>query len=102
MKYYVIGDEDAVLGFGMVGVRGEIAGNAKEAEDAFKKALNDKDIGIIIITERIAELIRPLVDRFLFTEKFPLIVEIPDRKGFIAGKAGIREMVNEAIGIKLS
>jgi V/A-type H+-transporting ATPase subunit F len=102
MKYYIIGDEDSVLGFGMVGVRGEIVTNQQAAEAAFKSALEDSDIGIIIITERAAELIRPIVDRYLFTEMFPLIVEIPDRKGPLAGKPGIREMVNMAIGIKLS
>jgi V/A-type H+-transporting ATPase subunit F len=101
MKYYIIGDEDSVLGFGMVGVRGEIVTKQKEAEAAFTSALEDHDIGIVIITERIADLIRPLVDRYLFTEMFPLIVEIPDRKGPLAGKPGIREMVNIAIGIKL-
>ena len=101
MKYFIIGDEDAVLGFGMVGVQGQTAGNPDEAEGAFKTALKDKEVGIIIITERIAELIRPLVDRYIFTQTFPLIVEIPDRRGRITGKPGIREMVNEAIGIKL-
>lgn len=101
MKYYIIGDEDAVLGFGMVGVKGEVARNAAEAEHAFTSAIEDKNIGIIIITECIAELIRPLVDKYVFSETFPLIVEIPDRKGRLSGKAGIRELVNEAIGIKL-
>ncbi|MBN1696378.1 MAG: V-type ATP synthase subunit F [Spirochaetales bacterium] len=101
MKYFVIGDEDTVLGFGMVGVRGAVVTNGREAEDAFNEALKETDVGIVIITERIAELIRPLVDRYLFTEKFPLIVEIQDRKGPVAGKPGIREMVNMAIGIKL-
>jgi hypothetical protein len=28
-------------------------------------------------------------------------VEVPDRLGPVAGRAGIREMVNQAIGIKL-
>ena len=101
MKYFIIGDEDAVLGFDMVGVQGGIAGSASDAEEIFKKVLEDRNIGIILITERIAELIRPLVDRFIFTEEFPLIVEIPDRRGKIEGKASIREMVNAAIGIKL-
>jgi len=41
------------------------------------------------------------VDRYMFTQSFPLIVEVPDRLGPVAGKAGIREMVNQAIGIKL-
>lgn len=101
MKYYIIGDEDAVLGFGMVGVKGKAVRDAAEAERAFQAALEESEIGIILITERIAELIRPLVDRFIFRESFPLIVEIPDRQGPLAGKMGIREMVNEAIGIKL-
>jgi len=101
MQYYIIGDEDAVLGFDMVGVQGKAVGSASEAEEVFKKVLEDRNTGIILITERIAELIRPLVDRFIFSEAFPLIVEIPDRRGRIEGKASIREMVNQAIGIKL-
>jgi V/A-type H+-transporting ATPase subunit F len=101
MKYYVIGDEDAVLGFGMVGVQGRAVQDQKEAETAFRSALEDSQIGIIIITERIASLIRTAVDRYLFRERFPLIVEIPDRLGPVEGRVGIREMVNAAIGIKL-
>jgi vacuolar-type H+-ATPase subunit F/Vma7 len=46
-------------------------------------------------------MIRPVVNKYLFTVSFPLIVEIPDRTGIKPGRAGIREMVNTAIGIKL-
>ena len=101
MRYFVIGDEDAVLGFGLVGVHGQSAATPEQAQRAFTLALEDKEVGIVIITERVAELIRPQVDRYLFTQSFPLIVEIPDRLGPVAGRAGVREMVNQAIGIKL-
>ena len=101
MKYYIIGDEDAVLGFGLVGVEGRAAVSPQEAREALSAALEDKQVGIILITERVAELIRGQVDRYMYTRSFPLIVEIPDRKGPLAGKLGIREMVNQAIGIKL-
>jgi V/A-type H+/Na+-transporting ATPase subunit F len=101
MKYYVIGDEDAVLGFGMVGVQGRCVHNTDETAQAFKNALSDHEVGIILITERIAELIRPEVDRYVFTENFPLIVEIPDWEGKLSSRPPIREMVNSAIGIKL-
>ncbi|MBN2508902.1 MAG: V-type ATP synthase subunit F [Spirochaetales bacterium] len=101
MKYYVIGDEDAVLGFGMVGVRGAAASTEKEAQEAFTQALDDGDIGIIIITEETADLIRPTVDRYVFTRQFPLIVEIPGRSGRREGGKTLRDMVNAAIGIKL-
>jgi len=101
MKYFIIGDEDTVLGFGMVGVQGRVVRNQDEARTAFNLALEDGEIGIIIITERAAGLIRELVERFIFTETFPLIVEIPDRTGPYPGRKSIREMVNAAIGIKL-
>ena len=101
MRYFIIGDEDAVLGFGLVGVEGKAVRNAEQAHEAFTTVLEQSDIGIIIITERVADLIRPQVDRFIFTRNFPLIVEIPDRLGPLEGKPGIREMVNQAIGIKL-
>jgi V/A-type H+-transporting ATPase subunit F len=101
MRYYIIGDEDAVLGFGLVGVEGTAVQGVDQAREVMKTVLEQSDIGIVIITERVADLIRPQVDRFIFTRSFPLIVEIPDRQGPLAGKPGIREMVNQAIGIKL-
>ncbi len=101
MKYSIIGDEDTVLGFGIVGVLGHVANTPDEVKQAFDTLLQDKDTAIIIMTERLADMIRPIVDKYLFTESFPLIVEVPDRKGVKPGRATIKEMVNAAIGIKL-
>lgn len=101
MQYHVIGDEDTVLGLGMAGVRGRTVKNAAETEQAFSDAIADGDIGIIIITEAAAEMIRGTVDKYIFTRTFPLIVEIPDRTGRLPGRPGIRELVNRTIGLKL-
>ena len=101
MRYSIIGDEDTVLGFGIVGVSGKIATNPDEAQRAFQAILEDRETGIIIITERIADMIRPTIDKFLFTVSFPLVVEIPDRNGSKPDRPGIRETVNTAIGLKL-
>ena len=101
MKYAIIGDEDAVLGFGIMGVTGKVAVNADEAHNAFQDLLKDKEIAIIIITERLADMIRALVDQYLFAASFPLVVEIPDRHGPKPDRRGIKEMVNAAIGIKI-
>jgi V/A-type H+-transporting ATPase subunit F len=101
MNYFIIGDEDAVLGFELVGVKGARAADAEEAEEAFHLALSTEDTGIIIITEEAADMIRPLVDRYLFSEKFPLIVEIPGSLGIGRERTDIRTLVNKAIGIKL-
>jgi V/A-type H+-transporting ATPase subunit F len=101
MKYSIIGDEDSVLGFGLVGVSGRVAHDAVEAQRAFEGIIADQETSIIIITERVADMIRPIVDQYLFTVSFPLIVEIPDRNGPKPNRPGIKELVNTAIGIKL-
>ena len=101
MRYYVIGDEDAVLGFGMVGVPGRVAGDPATAEAVFREAVEDAENGIIIVTEGAADMMRELVDQYVFTRAMPLVVEIPDRRGRDEGRPGIREMVNQAIGITL-
>jgi len=101
MKYSIIGDEDTVLGFGIVGVLGHVATTPDEVKQAFDTVIQDKEIAIIIMTESVADMIRPIVDKYLFTDSFPLIVEVPDRKGVRPGRPGIKDMVNAAIGIKL-
>jgi len=101
MKYAIIGDEDTVLGFGMVGVQGRVARDAEQALRAFQGLLEDREVAIVIITERVAEMIRSTVDKYLFTVSFPLIVEIPDRHGPRPGRPTIKEMVNIAIGVRL-
>jgi V/A-type H+-transporting ATPase subunit F len=101
MKYSIIGDEDAVLGFGIVGVSGKVATDPEQAQRAFQSMLEDRQTGIIIITERVADMIRPLVDRYTLKETFPLVVEIPDKDGSKPDRPGIKELVNTAIGVKL-
>ena len=101
MRYFVIGDEDSVVGFRLAGVDGVVVDNRADAEASFDAVLEDNDYGIIIITERIAEIIRDRVDRYVFAEQFPLILEIPDRTGRLEGRLGMREMVNKAIGISM-
>lgn len=101
MKYFVIGGEDAVLGFGMVGVEGRVVSDTAEAEKAFAEALEDKNVGIVIITEPAADLIRSRIDGYIFSRSFPLIVEVPDRDGPKEGRPELKELVNRAIGINL-
>jgi len=101
MRYFVIGDEDAVLGFSMVGVGGTAVTTDDEARRALSSAIADSTIGIIIITERIADRMRSMVDKYIFTRQFPLIVEIPDRSGRAPDRPSLRDMINAAIGIRL-
>lgn len=101
MNYFIIGDEDAVLGFELVGVPGMRVSSPEEAREAFDRALSNRDTGIIIITEEAADGIRETVDRYMFTATFPLIVEIPGSLNEGRSEKDLRALVNQAIGIKL-
>ncbi len=100
MKYFVIGDEDTVLGFTLVGVFGMQATNEQQARRAWDKALEDSENGIIIITDEVADMIRSTVDAYLFSESFPLVVEIPSPHTK-EGRTDLRTLVNQAIGVSL-
>ena len=101
MVYFAIGDEDTVLGFGMAGVAGRIAKNADDAQAALREALSAPDVGVIIMTEHCADLIRSEVDEYMFSVRFPLIVEIPDRHGFDRGADFLTRYVKDAIGVRM-
>ena len=100
-NYFVLGDEDTVLGFALAGVEGRVVDTREQAAAGLEEALQNENAGIVLITERVAELVRERVDEFIFSRSFPLIVEITDRLGPVAGRPSLREMVNTAIGIKL-
>ena len=101
LKFYVIGDEDTVLGFQLVGVEGQIVHTAEEAREALEKAFAKDDLGVIVISERIAARIRSDVDRYLYKTTFPLIIEIPDRQGPLEGRGSIRDTIRAAVGVSL-
>lgn len=101
MKFYVIGDKLTVLGFRMVGVDGTVVTDAPEAEEAIKKAVKDKELGIILITEKTANLVSSLVEDLFYTTAFPLILEIPDREGPVEGRGSVRDIVKNAVGLSV-
>lgn len=99
MQYYVIGDEDTVLGFSLVGVYGMQATNPSQAKAAWDKALEDKENGIIVITQPVADMISETVEQYLFSEIFPLVVVIPGPGGRKSND--LRALVNKAIGVSI-
>lgn len=100
MKYYIIGDEDTVLGFSLVGLEGCSVSTEDQARKAFEKALENEENQIILITEDVSDMMSDLVNKYLFSESFPLIVLLPSSKEG-KYKKDLRQLVNEAIGVSL-
>lgn len=102
MKMYLISDNvDTLTGMRLAGVEGEIAHGRKEAKAAVEKILEDKRLGILLITEKLSFEIPELIDEIKLNRKKPLLVEIPDRHGSGRQENFITNYINEAIGIKL-
>jgi V/A-type H+/Na+-transporting ATPase subunit F len=100
MKIAVIADEDTVLGFAYAGVRGMVVTTPEETRQAFEQYTQTPDLGILLITERIAQMIRSIVDKWIIAGGSPLVVEIPDRQGPLEGRRTPHEFVKSAIGVK--
>jgi V/A-type H+-transporting ATPase subunit F len=101
MKILVIGHPEAVLGFSLVGVHGQVATSAEEANQALSDALASPDVGIILVTGNVAGLIEPRMAQLKLSSTGPLVVEIPGPGGVPSDQLTLSEVVQRVIGIKI-
>ena len=102
MKFYCIGDEDTVRGFRLAGIDGRVVSSEEEAEAALQYAVGQTGVGVVIITDAAATDIRPQVDAVRLEREQPLVVEVPGPTGPLAGRKTLRQLVQEAVGIRIS
>ncbi len=102
MKMFLICDNmDTKTGMRLAGIEGVIAHTREEVLEAMKNALKDKDIGIMLITERLVDLVDAEITQIRVNNQTPLIVEIPGRNGSKRSDDTITRHVREAIGLKI-
>jgi len=102
MRMFLISDNvDTRTGMRLAGIEGVVVHERKEIEDALSTAIQDDSIGIILITELLAEKVEDLIRDYKLNRSKPLIVEIPDRHGTRRPADYIMRYINEAIGLKV-
>jgi len=101
MKFFVIGDRDTVTGFRLAGVDGRVATERNDALSALGEVVTDKEIGVVLVTERVAGTIRDEVEKRLYGFGFPLMLEIPDASGPDPNRLNVDDLVRKAIGISI-
>ena len=99
-KFFVIGDDDTVLGFRYAGLRGHAVTTAQEARLALQQAVRAQT-PIVIITDVAAQMIRDEVNAIRFEAKTPILVEVPTRDGPIEGRPSLMDLIREAVGIHM-
>ena len=102
MKMYLISDNvDTYTVMRLAGVEGCVVHERQELKDALERSIADKEIGILLLTEKFGREFPDIVDDVKLNRKLPLIIEIPDRHGTGRKPDFITSYVNEAIGLKL-
>jgi V/A-type H+-transporting ATPase subunit F len=101
MKLRVIGSQDAVWGFALAGVHGQIVATADELHTALDVALADSDVGIVLVTEGVADLDRQRVDELVMRSRTPIVVEIPGPGGPSPERPLLGELIRRTIGIRV-
>ena len=99
---FLISDNiDTCTGMRLAGVEGVVVHERDELKDALEKAIANKEIGILLLTEKFGREFPEIIDDVKLHHKTPLIIEIPDRHGTGRRHDVITSYVNEAIGLKL-
>ena len=102
MKMYLISDNvDTYTGMRLAGVEGVVVHERSELKESLEYAVSDKEIGIILLTEKFGREFPEIIDEVRLHHKTPRIIEIPDRHGTGRKPDFITSYVNEAIGLKL-
>ena len=102
MKIMAICDNDTATGLRLAGIQ-----NCFVSKDnsllLFDELTQRSDIGILFITEKIAEQIGKQLKDFRLRYDLPIIVEIPDKKGHPEGHVDfISHLIKRAVGIDIS
>jgi len=101
MKILVIGNQEAVLGFSLTGVQGQVVSTVEEITQALDTALSSTDIGIVLVTQDVSKLIQPRMDQLQLRSTIPLVVEIPGPEGVSPDQPSLSDVVLRAIGVKI-
>ena len=101
MKIAAFCDKDTAVGLRLAGV-GEIYVPDDNMQNIWHEISEKDDIGIIIITEKISELLEKDLREFRLRKNIPIIVEIPDKSGHQTDHIDyISYLIKKAVGVEV-
>ena len=102
MKFFLLSDNiDTKMGMRLAGIDGVVVHEADEVRRELEKAVEDPEIGVILITNKLLNLCPQLVYDLKLNRKRPLIVEVADRHGAGQLSEAITRYVKDAVGISI-
>lgn len=99
MVPFVLGEEEAVLGFSLIGVRGSVPLGPEEAAHAFRKAVENPEPLLMLVTEQVARWLAAEICTAVLAGAFVQV--IPSATGPEQPAEGEEALLLSALGIKL-
>jgi V/A-type H+-transporting ATPase subunit F len=99
LEFFVIAEAHTALAFSLAGVRGEVAATPGQARELLLQTRQDPGVGLILISERLADQIREAVDAARRDSIKPLILEIPDLAGPLVRKESLLDRLRSLMGL---
>ena len=101
MKIAGFCDNDTAMGLRLGGIKEIFVPVGNEKELWFEISKRD-DIGVLLITEAIADEIKKYLDDFRIRNNIPIIIEIPDKTGRTEGHVDfVSHLIKKAVGIEV-
>ena len=102
MRMFLISDNvDTLTGMRLAGIDGVVVHEKNEFSGAVKTAVENGEIGVLLITEKLAAQFRGDIDAVKISRSLPIVVEVPDRHGTVRSADSITAYVRDAIGVKV-
>lgn len=102
MKMYLISDNtDSYIGMRLAGIDGVVVEGRNQFAEEFTKAIDDKEVAVVLLTKKAADYDTELVERTKLSRSVPLVVEIPDKYGRGDDSNSITKYVRDAIGLNI-
>lgn len=102
MKIAALCDKDTAVGLQLAGIK-ETYVSDKDTRNLWSEISERDDVGIVFITEKVAEDLKRELKDFRLQNNIPIILEIPDKKGRLKDHVDfVSHLIKKAVGVEIS
>lgn len=95
LKIYVIGSDDTVIGFGLIGINGTVVADPNSMKELLLRLTNPKQYDLIIINSRLLQGIEDFIENYRLNPENPILFDVPDETG-VPIQESLRHFIKKA------
>ena len=101
MKLAALCDKDTAIGLRLAGIKETYVSNGN-VNELWNQISQNQDIGILFVTEKIAEELGRDFKEYRLKNNIPIVVEIPDKKGRMKDHIDyVSHLIKKAVGVEV-